>query len=242
MTEQDERRIAFPAAADVRLAASAPGRAVRARVLPFAVYLFFIVAADLLERLGYPAGALRWLYPVKIGAVALTLALYWRDYAELKVPLPGPKVALAALAAGVAVLLLWISLDAPWMIIGSPSGFDPRDGARLDWPLVLARIGGAALVVPVMEELFWRSFLMRWIASPDFEKLDPAQVGTRSFVITILLFGIEHNLWLAGIVAGAAYCVLYMRHRTLWSPILAHAVTNGLLGIWVLATGNWSYW
>lgn len=242
MTEQDERRIAFPAAADVPLAASASGRAVRARVLPFAVYLFFIVAADLLERLGYPAGALRWLYPVKIGAVVLTLALYWRDYAELKVPLPSPKVALAALAAGVAVLLLWISLDAPWMIIGSPSGFDPRDGARLDWPLVLARIGGAALVVPVMEELFWRSFLMRWIASPDFEKLDPAQVGIKSFVITILLFGVEHNLWLAGIVAGAAYCVLYMRHRTLWSPILAHAVTNGLLGIWVLATGNWSYW
>jgi CAAX prenyl protease-like protein len=49
-------------------------------------------------------------------------------------------------------------------------------------------------------------------------------------------------LWLAGIVAGAAYSVLFMRHRTLWSPILAHAVTNGLLGMWVVATGNWSYW
>jgi CAAX prenyl protease-like protein len=242
MTEQDHRRIAPAAAAGVSVAAPGSGRAARARILPFAVYVFFIVAADLLERLGIPAGALRWLYPIKIGAVALTLALFWRDYAELKGVLPSPKVALAAIAAGVAVLAFWISLDAPWMIIGSPPGFDPRDGARLDWPLVLVRIAGAALVVPVMEELFWRSFLMRWIESADFEKIDPAQAGLKSFIITIVLFGFEHNLWLAGIVAGAAYCVLYMRHRTLWSPILAHAVTNGLLGIWVLATGNWSYW
>lgn len=243
MTEQDERRIAPAAPAGVSVAAPAgSGRAARARIVPFALYVFFIVAADLLERLGIPAGALRWLYPIKIGAVALALALFWRDYAELKGPLPSPKVALAAIAAGVAVLALWISLDAPWMIIGSAPGFDPRDGARLDWLLVLVRIGGAALVVPVMEELFWRSFLMRWIASADFEKIDPSQAGFKSFIITIVLFGFEHNLWLAGIVAGAVYCVLYMRHRTLWSPILAHAVTNGLLGIWVLATGNWSYW
>jgi CAAX prenyl protease-like protein len=56
------------------------------------------------------------------------------------------------------------------------------------------------------------------------------------------LFGIEHNLWLAGIVAGAAYGFLYVWHRTLWSPILAHALTNGLLGAWIVYTGNWTYW
>ena len=242
MSGPEKHRNPPAAAAAASGAAPGPGRAARARILPFALYMLFVVVADLLERLGIPAGALRWLYPIKIGAVALTLALYWRDYAELKGTLPGPKVALVAFAAGVAVLALWISLDAPWMIVGAAPGFDPRDGARIDWALVLARIGGAALVVPVMEELFWRSFLMRWIESPDFEKLDPSQAGPKSFIITIALFGFEHNLWLAGIVAGGAYCVLYMRHRTLWSPILAHAVTNGLLGIWVLATGNWSYW
>jgi CAAX prenyl protease-like protein len=93
-----------------------------------------------------------------------------------------------------------------------------------------------------MEELFWRSFLMRWIDAPDFESVAPSQLSLKSFIITVLLFGFEHNLWLAGIVAGAAYSLLYMRHRSLWSPILAHAVTNGLLGIWVVRTGNWSYW
>jgi CAAX prenyl protease-like protein len=217
-------------------------RAAWARILPFAAYVFFIVAGDALERLGFSNATLRWLYPLKIGAVALLLAIFWRHYSELRNTRPGPLVALVALAAGIVVLALWVSLDAGWMIVGSAPGFDPRDNGQLNWLLVAIRIAGAAIVVPVMEELFWRSFLMRWIEETDFEKVDPSQIGLKSFVITIVLFGFEHNLWLAGIVAGATYSALFMRHRTLWSPILAHAVTNGLLGVWVVSTGSWSYW
>jgi CAAX prenyl protease-like protein len=76
----------------------------------------------------------------------------------------------------------------------------------------------------------------------DFQTVEPPQLSLKSFSITVLLFGFEHNLWLAGIVAGAAYSWLYMRYRNLWTPILAHAVTNGLLGWWVVQTGNWSFW
>jgi CAAX prenyl protease-like protein len=241
MTEQDDR-IASPAAA--HSAADAPmfSHAAWARIAPFAAYLFFIVFGDVLERMGVAASSLLWLYPLKIAIVALLLALFWRRYAELRpFRLPSSQ-ALIALATGVVVLILWVSLDAGWMIFGSPSGFDPQREGRIDWLLVAIRIAGAALVVPVMEELFWRSFLMRWVQADDFEKVEPSQLGIKSFIVTVLLFGFEHNLWLAGIVAGAAYSLLYMRHRTLWSPILAHAVTNGLLGIWVVRTGNWSYW
>lgn len=241
MTEHDDR-IAPPAAATSPADAPMFNRAAWARILPFAAYLFFIVAADVLERLGAPASALLWLYPAKIAVVALLLALFWRRYAELGHFRLSSIQTLTALATGVAVLVLWISLDAGWMIVGSSSGFDPRSEGRIDWLLVAIRIAGAALVVPVMEELFWRSFLMRWIVAADFESVEPSQLGLKSFLITVLLFGFEHNLWLAGIVAGAAYSFLYMRHRGLWSPILAHAVTNGLLGIWVVRTGNWSYW
>jgi CAAX prenyl protease-like protein len=241
MTEHDER-IAPPAAATSPADAPMFNHAAWMRILPFAAYLFFIVAGDVLERLGVSAGALRWLYPAKIAAVALLLALFWRHYSELRHFRLSTAQTLTALVTGVVVLVLWVSLDAGWMIIGSPSGFDPRSNGQLDWLLVAIRIAGAALVVPVMEELFWRSFLMRWVVSADFETVELSQLGFKSFVITVLLFGVEHNLWLAGIVAGAAYSLLYMRHRTLWSPILAHAVTNGLLGIWVVRTGNWSYW
>jgi CAAX prenyl protease-like protein len=221
-------------------------RAAWLRILPFAAYLFFIVIGDVLERLGVRQDTLRWLYPAKIALVALLLALFWRQYRELSREFSlfhlAPMHALAALATGVLVLVLWIALDASWMIVGAPAGFDPRVGGRIDWLLVAIRIAGAALVVPVMEELFWRSFLMRWVDAPDFESVEPSQLSIKSFVITVLLFGVEHNLWLAGIVAGAAYSLLYMRHRNLWSPILAHAVTNGLLGVWVVRTGSWSYW
>jgi CAAX prenyl protease-like protein len=241
MTEHDDR-IAPPAAATRPADAPMFSHAAWVRILPFAAYLFFIVAGDVLERVGVAASSLLWLYPLKIAVVALLLALFWRRYTELRPFRLSSAQALIALATGVLVLILWVSLDAGWMIFGSPSGFDPHREGQIDWLLVAIRIAGAALVVPVMEELFWRSFLMRWVAASDFEKVEPSQLGLKSFMVTVLLFGFEHNLWLAGIVAGAAYSLLYMRHRSLWSPILAHAVTNGLLGIWVVRTGNWSYW
>jgi CAAX prenyl protease-like protein len=241
MTEHDDR-YAVPATAAIPADAPMFNRAAWLRILPFAAYLAFIVIGDVLQRLGVPQDALRWLYPAKIALVALLLALFWRQYRELSRFNLAPLHALTALATGVLVLVLWISLDAGWMIVGSPSGFDPRADGRIDWLLVAIRIAGAALVVPVMEELFWRSFLMRWVDAPDFESVEPSQLTIKSFVITVVLFGFEHNLWLAGIVAGAAYSLLYMRHRNLWSPILAHAVTNGLLGVWVVRTGSWSYW
>lgn len=217
-------------------------RAAWARILPFITYIAFILVADLLGRLGFNAHDLRWLYAVKISAVMLMLVIFRRHYTELRDASLGIGAAVVALVTGVVVLVLWISLNADWMLIGSPDGFNPMTDGRIDWLLVATRIVGAALVVPVMEELFWRSFLMRWIDDADFDKVKPAAISMKAVLITTLLFGFEHNLWLAGIVAGAAFSALYVRHRTLWSPILAHAVTNGLLGVWIVATGNWSYW
>jgi CAAX prenyl protease-like protein len=216
--------------------------AVLARVLPFATYMLFIAFVELLARMGFGAADLRWLYGFKVGAVVLVLLLFRRHYTELTTARLAVSAGAVAAGVGLLVLALWVSLNADWMQIGASAGFDPRDGARIDWPLVALRIAGAALVVPVMEELFWRSFLSRWLDAPNFAQADPAAVPLKSVLITSVLFGFEHNLWLAGIVAGLAYGLLYRRHRTLWSPILAHAVTNGALGVWVVATGNWSYW
>ena len=222
--------------------ASMFNRAAWARILPFLTYMLFTGVTELLGHLGWSAADLRWLYGVKVGAVVLVLAFFWRHYSELKTwRLPAPGV-LLALATGVLVLALWLSLGADWMTIGTAAGFDPTNAGRIDWPLVTVRIAGAALVVPVMEDLFWRSFLLRWLDTADFETVDPAQATIKSVLITSVLFGFEHNLWLAGIVAGIAFSALYMRHRTIWSPILAHAVTNGLLGLWVVTTSSWSYW
>lgn len=217
-------------------------RAAWVRILPFLVYLLFIAAADLLGRLGVSEPALRWLYPVKIFAVVVTLAICWREYQELHTLRLSPLWAGVAVLVGVVVFALWINLSSGWMLIGTPGGFDPRTNGQLDWLLVALRIAGAALVVPVMEELFWRSFLMRWLDNTDFESVEPGRVRLQSVAIGAVLFGFEHNLWLAGIVAGVAYSALYMRQRSLWSAIVAHAVTNGVLGAWIVYSGEWTFW
>jgi uncharacterized protein len=241
MTEHNESRTA-PASPALSVDAPLFSRAAWARILPFAAYIFFIVLGDLLERAGFARAELRWLYPLQVGTVAVLLAVFWRGYHELHVPLPKPAQLFTAIAVGVLILVLWINLDAPWMTVGSSPGYNPTSDGGMNWPLVVIRILGAALVVPVMEELFWRSFVMRWADAADFEALEPARVGLKGFLISSVLFGFEHNLWLAGIVAGSAYALLYMRHRNLWSAVLAHAVTNGMLGAWVLATGSWQFW
>jgi CAAX prenyl protease-like protein len=221
-------------------AGSAPALA---RIVPFAVYLFFIFVADVLARLGYSAQDTRWLYGAKILAVGAALMFYWRHYAELAWQGMRASLLAASVALGLLVFVLWISLDAGWMQIGSAAGFDPRGaGGAVNWGLVALRIAGAALVVPVMEELFWRSFLLRWLDSPEFLSVRAAAVSLKALAITVLLFGFEHNLWLAGMVAGLAYSLLYMRSGNLWAAIVAHGVTNGVLGAWIVATGNWHFW
>lgn len=217
-----------------------------ARILPFATYLLFMLIADVLGRLGYGAAELRWLYALKVGAVLALLVAWRRCYTELAWTGLGARWASIAIAAGLAVFVLWIGLDADWMRIGASPGFDPRDQAgAIHWGLVAVRLAGAALVVPVMEELFWRSFLQRWLApsaQSGFLAVRPAAAGARALLITSVVFGFEHDLWLAGIAAGLAYGLLYMRSGNLWTAIAAHAVTNGVLGVWIVASGNWHYW
>ena len=231
------------------VAAAAPVLALRQhrgaalpRILPFATYIAFIVLADLLVRFGAHGSILRWLYPLKIALVLAMLLAWRRHYQELRAA-PARRDLLLAAAVGGGVFVLWLALDADWMQVGSAPGFDAAgaDG-RVDWPLVALRAAGAALVVPLMEELFWRSFLLRWLHQRDFLALRPARAGARAITVSVLLFGVEHNLWLAGICAGIAYTLLYMRSETLWTPIMGHAVTNGLLAAWVVATGSWTYW
>lgn len=214
------------------------------RILPFAIYIAFLAATPVLARL-LPDIDRRWLYAVQAGAVAFALAAFARHYVEL---VSGPRLKLrqwsAALVTGIAIFALWISLDLPWARLGeSGPGFDPRaaDG-QIDWPLAAVRVFGAAAVVPVMEEIFWRSFLMRWIDRSNFLGVYPATVSLRALAATALVFGVEHDLWLAGALAGLAYGWLYVRTCNLWAPIVAHGVTNLLLGLWVLYTGNWHFW
>ncbi len=209
------------------------------RIVPFALYILFLAAGPLASGVDT-----RWLYPVQVGLVALALIYFWRRYEELPRlrTLLGGHWALA-FVVGLIVFILWIQLDASWMTIGEAGkGFDPRDDGRVNVTLALFRLAGAALVVPIMEELFWRSFVMRWIDKPAFLLVSPTSVSFKAILFSSVVFGFEHQLWFAGIIAGLAYGWLYRVSANLWVPIIAHAVTNGLLGAWVLYTGSWQFW
>lgn len=213
------------------------------RTIPFALYIGILVLDPLLKGLLPPAFDQRWLYGLRAGLVLVALVLLWRHYSELR---SASSVSLGewalATGVGVAVFVAWINLDVWPLAFGSGEGFDPRADGRISLSLAVVRLAGAALVVPVMEELFWRSFLLRWLQNPSFLSVSPGTVGFRALLISSALFATEHTLWFAGLLAGLAYGWLYKRSGNLWVPVVAHAVTNGALGAYVLATGAWTFW
>lgn len=220
-------------------------RGALARVVPFVLFMLLLAVRGSLPADGSAGIDPRWVYGV--GVLLAGGALWWfrREYGELaRQARPDGGELTLAIVVGLVVYALWITLDAPWMSIGSPTAtFQPTDAqGRVDWPLVAVRWAGAALLVPVMEELFWRSFLMRWIERPQFETVVPQRVGLKAVVLSTFVFMLAHTLWLAAILAGLAYAWLYVRTGKLWVPIVAHAVTNGALGVWVVATRSWGFW
>jgi hypothetical protein len=220
-----------------------------ARVAPFAT---FIALLALQPAIPLGEHGQQWFVALRGAIVAALLATYWREYTELK-PLPGTRFGaetrtwyMFGLAAvvGVLVFAVWVTFDHGWAVVGGEGrGFVPvhADGT-IDVPLVALRFFGLALVVPVMEELFWRSFFMRWIDARDFLARDPRRATFAAFALSSALFATEHSLWFAGLVAGAAYAGLYRLSRNLWVPIVSHAVTNATLGAWIIATGSWHLW
>ena len=219
--------------------------AARARVIPFAAFMVLLAVRGAVPEDGSWGIDPRWVYGLTVIVVGVLLAWFWREYGELVLQtLPTLAEAALAVAVGLAVFGLWIHLDAPWMRLGEPSaGFVPTDAnGQLMWPLIAVRWVGASLLVPVMEELFWRSFLMRWVQSPQFETVTPQRVGIRAVVLSTFVFMLAHNLWLAAIIAGLIFAWLYIRTGKLWVAVIAHGVTNGVLGIWVVMTGKWVFW
>jgi uncharacterized protein len=223
----------------------------RPRYLPFAVFMAFIGLNELLQalaKLGFlqlEATTLYYLYPLKTLVVGYLLFSYRKTYEELsfKELCRVPRT-LVVFFVGVLVCLLWVRMD--WTLDASsvPTGFNP---ALLPDPatrLILTsfRIAGAVLVVPLMEELFWRSFLIRYLVNNNFSKVPIGTFTWASFLFTAALFGAEHNYIYAGIMAGVVYNLILYQTRSLTQCVFAHAVTNLILAIYVVSTGNWQFW
>lgn len=201
-------------------------------VLPFAAFLL------LTELARWVPNSLLWVYPLKTIVAGGLLLWFRKTYSEIKL-----NFSLLAIAVGIVVLLLWIPLYGGYLLMSEPKIVNPYEMAgSLALPWIAIRLFGSSVVVPVMEELFWRSFLLRYLVNPDFRQVPLGTFTTSALAISVALFGVEHNQWFAGIVAGLLYTLLLYRTKSLFSCIVAHAVTNFLLGMYVLTTQQWQYW
>ncbi len=211
-----------------------------AYVAPFALFLVLLPLGDFL-----PASIDA---PLRMALPAAALWVFSRGVIRLK----ARHAALSA-AIGVAVFLIWIGPDALfpgyrdfWLFQNQITGalhISLPPGLRNNPWILLCRCVRAALVVPILEELFWRAWLMRWVISPDFESVPLGAYQPASFFVTAALFSLEHGpYWDVGLAAGLIYNAWMVRTRSLGDCILAHAVTNACLCGYVIATKHWEYW
>lgn len=220
------------------------------RVAPFAIFMAFIALEEGLRFIASKTGVeipytfFLYLYPVKSVVVGGTLIYFRKSYTELRwKDLHILSHTLLSITIGLIVFLLWIRMTWPWAIFGTMSGFNPTGVSENITRNILTifRVFGAAVIVPIMEELFWRSWLLRYIISPNFQSIEPGKFTIISFIIGTILFGLEHNLWVAGIMAGAFYSMLLYRTKSIAQCIVAHAVTNFVLAVFIIQTGRWEF-
>lgn len=210
---------------------------------PFAVFMLLLVVADYLP-FGQP-----WESVVRVTLIVATLWYFSRHLIATF------RVAnwFGSIAVGVAVFALWIAPDAlvagwrdHWLFQNSITGevtvSIPVDD--LADPLVLwLRVLRAALLVPILEELFWRGWLPRWVQNNDHTRVPLGQYTLLAFAVTAVLFATEHGpYWEVGLLAGIVYNAWMWRTKSLGDLVVAHAVTNACLAGYVWVTKEWQYW
>jgi len=211
-------------------------------VLPFASFMAFLAIQN------YAALPPSIDYPVRVVALSTILWIFSRHVIDLRC-----THALQSLVLGAAVFVIWIGPDLlfpgyrqHWLFQNAILG---RMGAPVPEQLIMApvvlwtRILRAVVLVPIIEELFWRAWLMRWLISPRFEQIKLGTYTPMAFWVTAILFASEHGpYWDVGLITGVIYNWWMVRTRSLGDCILVHAVTNACLCGYVVATKHWEYW
>jgi CAAX prenyl protease-like protein len=129
---------------------------------------------------------------------------------------------------------------------GTPDVSDPRVGlSAWSWgSQVVLRIAVASITVPMVEELFWRGFLLR--AMIDWDRFERVPLGTFtwfSFLGTSLLSMFEHpDNWAVSILCWFAYNGLMYWKKSLLCLMIAHGITNLVFYVYVIYAGDWMFW
>ncbi len=219
-----------------------------AHTVPFAIFMLGLAAVSAVKWLAPDSPHLLlaepayWIYPLQSLACAIALIVYWKNYSF------GSQRALPlALGVGAVVLLLWIAPEAFFGFDKRLDGFDPtafEGSLGLYWGTVIARFFRLVIIVPLIEEIFWRGFLQRYLIQENFTAIPFGKYTHLSFWGVALAFASVH--WgpdfIPALITGALFGWIAIRTKSLLACVVAHAVTNLGLGVYIMWTQQWGYW
>jgi membrane protease YdiL (CAAX protease family) len=220
-------------------------------LLPYlAPYGAYVGIATLAAGLGHVTD-----YSIRILVTGLLLVFLWKRYQSVVGPRPVLGSVLVGAGTGVVGVLVWIALVLPFQDAGT--------GVPFTAPAAALRIVAATLVVPFIEELLFRGYLLglvnQWqrarrsgAADPlgvaldrsSVHEIGPGEWTWLAVVVSSIAFALGHApaQWLAASAYGLLMAGLWIVRRDLVAPITAHATTNLVLYLYVYASGNWGLW
>ncbi|PYI91593.1 MAG: CAAX prenyl protease-related protein [Verrucomicrobia bacterium] len=213
--------------------------------LPMAVFLTLLGLAGVVRKPGagpWLESPEYWIYPAQT-LICGALVIWFRREYELR----APRKVWFAIVVGTVVFVVWI---APQQFLGfAPrlTGFDPdvfSGRPAVYWGTVALRFARLVVVVPLVEEIFWRGFLLRYLINERFTTIATGTFSWVSFALVTFGFGFAHSRadWIPALICGALYNLVAYRTRSLASCVVAHALTNLLLGLWIMQTRQWGFW
>ncbi len=209
-------------------------------VAPMATFLILTSLEGYLPS--YPlAYAIKMLV---VTAVLIACRSTWRDLR----PLPTAAGWALAVGIGIVVTIAWVGLDGHYPLFkflgGERAAFDPSTlspGVRIGF--LAMRFYGLVLLVPLFEELFWRSFGIRYVIDPDFGRVPIGTVTPMAAAVTAVVFALSHPAeWLPALLTGLAWAWLVHRTKSVTACVISHLVANLGLGIYVMTTHQWKFW
>ena len=184
-----------------------------------------------------------WVYPVQTLFCGALVVRFGRAY-----ELGRPRRTGFALLIALVVFAIWISPQALLGFAPRRIGFNPLllfdQRSPLYWLELVFRFARLVVVVPFVEEIFWRGFLLRFLIDENFERVPLGAFSWFSFAVVTIGFALSHSPpdWVAALIAGGLYNAVAYRTKSLSSCIFAHAITNLLLGLWIMQTKQWGFW
>ncbi len=240
-----------------------------AHVLPISVFMVLLVVISFLEYFGfvvynddiypwYRYAPEQWLYPLQTIVCLILIKKYWSKF-EIG-PLKGFKFSIIMGVVGISIWVLpghlfdVMEMDEGWWkylgFTDRKKGFNPSDflgsNESFYWLVVVFRFLRMVLVVSIIEEVFWRGFLMRYILDRDGNYWNQpfGKFSLRSYIIVTLLFMFIHapSDYVGAFIYGSITYYVAVKTKSLFACIVMHALANLLLGCYVLKTGNFGYW